>query len=331
MRDNMFRTGKKLSAILLVTALMVSMSAMLATPSNAALPTYAALLTEAVAPTVAGTQLNTAAPIDAAGTMDADVIDDVFEDIDDLDVPLAGWGLMSLEAEDGDIVCFDKDGDTVFVPFSYAVGDRVYFLGYPPIEYYAQPNPKESADVDGHWASDNINFIAEREVFMGFPDGNFRPNAQMTRAMFATVLARMIIADLSSYNEPMFDDVDPDSWYGPSVLWAYDYGIVEGIGGGRFDPNGGITRQDMILMIERFLDVFGISLVATVDAEPFYDEDTISFWAADAVARMREHSIVQGRPGNQFDPRGFSTRAEVAAVLYRLVESAITETISRRR
>lgn len=248
-------------------------------------------------------------------------------EIGDLDVPLAGWALKWLDYTEGaeEVVCYDKSDVTIYVSFSFIIGNKIFFFGYPYLNYYLQPNPAVYEDTVGHWAYENIRFIAEREAFRGFPDGCFRPNTQMTRAMFATALARMITADLTEYNYRMFDDVDPETWYGPSVAWAYDYGVVEGIGGGKFDPDGSITRQDMLLMIERFLDVFGIDLVTAADDEPFADESLVSFWAAEAVARMRSHSLVEGRPGNLFDPRGFSTRAEVATVLNRLIESAVTE------
>ena len=279
---------------------------------------------------------------DAAGSGEAGALD-----ISDPEIPLAGWSLMWLDApEDAQsVVCYDKesrDGGsaTVFVPLSYEKDGKLYFFGYPYNSYYIEANPKEFSDVAGHWASDNIYFVAMREAALGFPDGSYDPNAQMTRAMLATVLARLIIADLSDFNYRLFDDVEPDVWYGPSVAWAFEYGVVEGIGGGKFDPNGNVTRQDMSLMIERFLDAFGIDLLAPAgddaadassesDGPSFIDEDRIGFWAADAVAHMHKCGIMLGRPGGLFDPRGFSTRAEVATVLFRLVESAVTEAYNR--
>ena len=249
-------------------------------------------------------------------------------EIYDVDVPLAGWSLMSLDHTEG-IVCYDEDDAAIFVTFSFVIGDKVYFFGDPHIDYYLQPNPKQFGDIAGHWAVNNIEFIAEREAYLGFPDGSFRPNAQVTRAMFATVLSRLVLEDLSGYDDRAFDDVDPGSWYGPAVAWAYENGVVEGIGEGLFNPDGNVTRQDMLLMVARFIDAFEIELVAGDDEISFADEDLIGAWAADSVARMCGYNIVTGRPGNMFDPRGFSTRAEVAAVLCRLVESAITNAYDR--
>ena len=301
-----------------------------------------------MAPLIIITALAAAMAVGAAGAGVAEPAGAA--EITDAGVPLAGWSLMWLEnTEDPEsMVCYDKDGDTVFVPLSYEMDGMMYFFGYPFNDYYLKPNPKEFSDIDGHWAEENILFVAGREASNGFPDGRFDPNAHMTRAMLATVLARLIIADLSDFDYRLFDDVDPEAWYGPSVAWAYEYGVVEGIGGGRFDPNGNVTRQDMSLMIERFLDAFGIELFAPAggnndggstdvsqadgdseERDAFLDEDRIGFWAADAVAHMFKHGIMHGRPGNQFDPRGSCTRAEVATVLFRLVESSVLEAHNR--
>jgi predicted membrane protein len=253
--------------------------------------------------------------------------------VDQITPPLAGWGILMWldfdgggeEGADSVAVAFGSGDETVFVPFSIAIGDKLYFVGNPVNEYSLARNPVGFGDIEGHWAHDVIIFNAVREVYRGFEDGSFRPNAMMTRGMFASILARMALADLSGYADGIFDDVDPEAWYGPAVVWAFRNGIVEGIGGGMFNPDGNITRQDMALVITRFMAAVDIELAGGDPGEPFADEDTIGFWAADAVELMRQYGIVQGRPHNMFDPRGFSTRAEIASVIFRLIESTITD------
>ncbi|MCL1835230.1 MAG: S-layer homology domain-containing protein [Oscillospiraceae bacterium] len=245
-------------------------------------------------------------------------------DIFDEDPPLAGdWILMWLEGKG--IVCYDTSDETVYVPYCYEIDGKMFFFGYPYIDYYLEENPKDFTDVGGHWAIDFIDFITQREVYLGYPDGSFRPDSSMTRAMFVTVLARSVLADLFLYGYEVFDDVDPTAYYGPAVAWAFDNGIVLGVGEGRFNPDGNITRQEMVLMIARYLDCEYITLKVKDGNAPFADEDDIDDWAAEAVELMRKFQIVEGKPGGLFDPLGVSTRAEVATVLFRLIESAITE------
>jgi len=112
------------------------------------------------------------------------------------------------------------------------------------------------------------------------------------------------------------------------VAWAFDEGIVQGIGGNRFNPNGNITRQDMVLMINRFVDRWDLELLNVGDPGPFPDQNEISVYAMSAVNAMRSYGIVLGRDTGMFDPRGESTRAEVSTVLFRIVRSAITEAVA---
>ena len=68
----------------------------------------------------------------------------------------------------------------------------------------------------------------------------------MTRGMLVTVLYRMAGNPEVSETVNPFSDVDINRYYGKPVLWASSLGLVEGRGAGIFDPNGSITRQDMV-------------------------------------------------------------------------------------
>ena len=234
---------------------------------------------------------------------------------------------LDYDVKDG-IVCYDAGGKTHFVPFCFVIEDKMYFYGSPLFDYYLKPNPKSFNDIESHWAFDDILFTASREVYQGYDDGSFRPNDNMTRAMFVTVLARLAIADLSEYEYRVFDDTDPAAWYGAAVAWAFENGIVTG-DGGKFNPNGFITRQEMILMISRFLSAMDIELMDVNSGVSYADSGSVSSWAVDAVAGMSSYGIVQGKPGNLFDPLGNATRAEVATIIRRLIESAITESYNQ--
>lgn len=246
--------------------------------------------------------------------------------IPEQEVPLGGiFSLMSLPAKpkDGIVYYLDGSGKTVYVPFSFAIGDQIYFFGQVGIQYNIKPNPKQFEDIAGHWAYDNILAIASREAFQGYPDGSFQPGQSMTRAMLASVFARMATADTSTYNAKVFDDVSPAAWYGPSVAWALDKGIVTGVGGNNFSPDANVTRQDMALMLTRFIEYMDIQLKEVQDA-PFADQNGAGSWAKEAIIQVQKYNIVGGKPNNMFDPYANSTRAEIATMLYRLIEASIT-------
>jgi hypothetical protein len=245
--------------------------------------------------------------------------------IQDEAIPLGGiFSLMSLNAEPKNgIVYYTDGGKTIFVPFCFVIGDKIYFFGQVGIEYHVKANPKQFKDVNGHWAYDNIMAITEREAFQGYPDNSFQPNSAMTRAMLAAVLARMAMVDTGSYTTRIFDDVAPDAWYGPSVAWAFEQGIVTGMGNNKFNPNANVTRQEISVMLSRFVNYMQIRM-KTVDSAPFADQDQASAWAKAAIADMQKYDIVGGKSNNRFDPYADSTRAEIATMLYRLIQASIT-------
>jgi len=122
-------------------------------------------------------------------------------------------------------------------------------------------------------------------------------------------------------NTGAFTDVLSGEYFSDAADWAKEAGIASGTGGGQFSPNDNITREQLVTMIMQFAKHMGID--TTVDsANTFADSADISSWAADAVAWAQSVGIINGKPGNVFDPKGQATRAEVAAVLMRFIEMA---------
>jgi len=250
-------------------------------------------------------------------------------EIAEQEVPLAGiYSLLSLDTEfrDGIVYYIDDSGRTIFVPFCFTIGNKVYFLGAAGIDYYVKENLKQFGDIAGHWAYDNILAIAAREVFQGYPDSSFRPDQPMTRAMLATVLARMAVADTSIYTVQVFDDVSLDTWYGPSVSWAFDKGIVLGVGKNSFNPEGYVTREEIAVMLSRFIKYTEIEMKSE-DTATFDDLNLASTWAIDEIDDLQRFGIITGKSGNKFDPFAETTRGEISTMLYRLIRIAINNSI----
>lgn len=245
--------------------------------------------------------------------------------VTEAEVPLAG-SLMSVETEleNGVIYYYGSNGEEVFVPFCLYIDGVMYFIGNPLIEYFIKENPKSFTDVGSHWAADCIAKITSREIYAGFPDGSFGPNQAMTRAQLAKVLAIMASADVSAYTNRVFDDVEPTAWYGPYVAWANAAGIVMGDGNGGFRPDSNVSRQEMAVMLSRFISYMGLSIPEVETGISFADNDQISDWAKAAASEMQSYGIITGRTGNLFAPVGISTRAEVATMLWRLIEATVT-------
>src|SRR5690606_37023747 len=121
--------------------------------------------------------------------------------------------------------------------------------------------------------------------------------------------------------ENVFDDTDD-----PSVLAAYHFGIVNGKGARRFDPNGEITRQEAAVMLQRAALKLGVK--ASPQSSPYADQASIADWAVDGVmyvATLEDKTtgmaVIGGVANNRFDPTGNYTREQAFITIKRLFHS----------
>lgn len=187
---------------------------------------------------------------------------------------------------------------------------------------YKNPAPAFT-DITGHWAADNILFVASRGLLSGTSDTTFSPNTGMTRGMFVTALGRLAGINPDSYKTGKFTDVKADAYYAPYVNWAAQTGIVEGVTATTFAPDTNINREQMAVIMANYAKKLGYTVPKTLEAVTFVDNASISSWAKDAVRAMQQAGILAGKTNNRFDPAGTATRAEVATVLRRFVEIVI--------
>ena len=177
-------------------------------------------------------------------------------------------------------------------------------------------------DIGGHWAADAINKCYENQYFDGTGFGCFQPESVMTRAMLVTVLWRYEGQPMEGENN--FVDVPEDSWYTNAVKWASHNQIVNGVGGGRFDPDGELTREQLATIFYRYAVSKGYSVEESTNLSSFPDAAKVGSWAADALSWAVAMRIVGGSAENgvnYLNPQGKATRAQVATILVRFVEN----------
>ena len=167
------------------------------------------------------------------------------------------------------------------------------------------------------WYYDAVDHMVAEDYFEGVSKNEFAPDATMTRAMFVTVLARYDNATYKT-SQSAYIDVPAGEWYTGAVNWAAYNGLVDGKGSGRFDPDGYVTREEMCVIIDRYLQMKNLKLDKQNVSVGFQDAAKISTWADGAVKRCVQYGIVSGYPDNTVRPQGTATRAEVAAMIYRL-------------
>ncbi len=189
-------------------------------------------------------------------------------------------------------------------------------------KWNAIPSGTPFIDVDENdWFYEDVNYVVDQGLMNGTANDVFSPNDSMTRAMVVTVLYRHANEpDVSSLTNP-FSDVPNDMWYTDAVKWAAENDIVTGYDNGLFGLMDPISREDLAVILYRYEQ---LSKLIPPDVEPqkdFSDWDDVSEYAKDAVSTLTKQGIINGKPGNLFDPKGEATRAEVSAMLHRFLEA----------
>jgi len=163
---------------------------------------------------------------------------------------------------------------------------------------------------DAYWAG----------LMNGTSKTTFEPNGTTTRAMVVQVLFNLAG---ESQNVPVvyiFDDVKYDDWYFLAVTWAALSGVSTGTSKTTFSPNDPVTREQLAAFLYRFTTLCGVDCKADGDLSRFADQNQISAYARDAIAWAVGAGIINGKSPTTVAPRAYATRAEIAAMLCRLLD-----------
>lgn len=168
--------------------------------------------------------------------------------------------------------------------------------------------PKQTlTDIAGHWAGNNIKELFVLGAISGYPDGTFRPDKEITRAEFATILVKAL--KLEQQSGKVFGDT-AGHWAKDAIATVAHYGIVRGYDANTFRPDDFITREQMAAMIVR-----AVKLTPAIEELSFTDSGRISGWAKEAVATAVKNGIMKGYPDNTIRPQAKTTRAEAVTVI----------------
>ena len=169
-----------------------------------------------------------------------------------------------------------------------------------------------------------MDYAVTHGLFGGTSGNTFEPETAMTRAMLVTVLWRYERQPKGYQNT--FSDVNAKdgSWYIDAVAWAAANGVVNGVGNGKFDPEGKITREQMAAILFRYAQKKGIDTSKRGNLSAFPDVNQISDYAKEAVYWTVGEGIINGSDGKLL-PQGNATRAQVATILMRYIENIVNK------
>ncbi len=185
------------------------------------------------------------------------------------------------------------------------------------------PAPVQFIDIAGHWAEASILDAANRKLINGYPEGTYLPEKTMTRAEFVTVLWRAM-GEPAAAKSASFTDLEPgQTWYHAAVAWAEESKAVNGKGNGKFDPNGTISRQEVVTILHRLAGTpIGMeAMLTTVYDSQYPDSPQVAAWAKSALYWSIYQSIYCGTQsmdvGQTLEPTSAASRAQIAVMMTR--------------
>ena len=171
----------------------------------------------------------------------------------------------------------------------------------------------------GEWYAGPARYAFAHGYLSGTGDGVFSPDAAVTRAQAAQMIARLCAADLGAYSSASsFADVARGKWFHDAAEWAAANGVTGGTGGGRFSPERVITRQEFYLMLHRVgktCDAAPDAPDSAGSAAVFPDYENSAEYARAALDWAVGCGLAAGNGAGQLAPTAPVTRAQAAAIL----------------
>ncbi|MDY3031051.1 MAG: S-layer homology domain-containing protein [Clostridia bacterium] len=196
-----------------------------------------------------------------------------------------------------------------------SVSGTTTVVNKPVVKPEATSKPSAFSDINNsHWAYSSVMGLKTLDIIDGRDDGSFGTDDAVTREEFVKMLLGTFGMEATAVEGP-FGDVDKDAWYAPYVNTATSMGIVSGIENDVFGTGRRITRQDMSVLIGRFMEKQGCELNGEA-LTAFTDDESISNYAKRSVYGLKNFGLINGMDDGSFEPLSEATRAQTAKILY---------------
>ena len=167
------------------------------------------------------------------------------------------------------------------------------------------------------WARSHILQLHDRGIVS--PSENYRPFDNLTREEFVKML--VVLAQLDITGKPTFVDVNGNEWFAPYLAAAQKANIVNGLEDGTFGVGSNITRQDMMVMAYRTVEIMNKTLITSNEAVQSPDFSEISEYAVMPITRLQQAGVISGMENGNIEPFGLSNRAQAAVVVCNLINA----------
>ena len=157
--------------------------------------------------------------------------------------------------------------------------------------------------------------LSEHKAYIvGYPDGKFMPDGDMSRAEAAAIFARLIAEEKGETisGKSSFTDIDKNGWYADYIGYLAKYKVIEGYNDGTFKPDVPVTRAEFVAMSVRYYSLFNEVKKGGYTVK--YTDVNKKYWAYDDIAYAKNIGWLNGYADGTFKGDNNITRAEVATV-----------------
>ncbi|MBQ8458591.1 S-layer homology domain-containing protein [bacterium] len=180
-----------------------------------------------------------------------------------------------------------------------------------------------------YWAAPQINLLSEQGVIVGYPDGTFKPDDNVTRAEFAAMAIRALGQQHTKVAQPVhFADINEEHWAYEDIQKALYFDLISSDKeGDLFRPDDSVSRAESMSVAVNALTTETISIAKAreVLAQQYIDANTIPEWFIIPAGKAEILGMIVVAPTAQkasIEADRPATRAEVAAILFKMMEQA---------
>lgn len=228
---------------------------------------------------------------------------------------------MTFKAEpDKGYVAAWKFGTETYVGSSYTVKmgskDATLYVSFVDKNDYRWGNLPFHDVTNRDWYYDDVLYAYINGLMDGISMTSFGADQNTTRGQVVTILWRLTGEPRAARNN-QFTDVSSNAYYNTAISWAAENGIVKGYDSKTFRPNANVTREQLAAILYRYAEYMNLSTKGASNLTKFDDYYTIGTWARDSLAWANYHGLINGVDSYHIDPKGNTTRAQLAAILHR--------------
>ena len=228
---------------------------------------------------------------------------------------------MTFKAEpDKGYVAAWKFGTETYVGSSYTVKmgskDATLYVSFVDKNDYRWGNLPFHDVTNRDWYYDDVLYAYINGLMDGISMTSFGADQNTTRGQVVTILWRLT-GEPRAVRNNQFTDVSSNAYYNTAISWAAENGIVKGYDSKTFRPNANVTREQLAAILYRYAEYMNLSTRGASNLTKFDDYYSIGTWARDSLAWANYHGLINGVDSYHIDPKGNTTRAQLAAILHR--------------